>query len=183
MAACNHDDKEVDQFLVEFYLQSLGDPSVTVSWYDVGEALEMDRTASSNIAEELIGTGLAEIKTLNGGISITADGVDKAEQLGAVIESRNEAIPSISDTPVLDATACQAVTRITTDLKTQMGKKDLDFGSLSEMVAGLNAIDDQLSSPNPETPIILKCLRSIKRILEKIDDTDSLIPVNALLGK
>ncbi|MGD2029574.1 MAG: hypothetical protein PVG86_06505, partial [Desulfobacterales bacterium] len=52
-------------FLVELYLQTRGDPSVTVSWYDIGETLGLDRKASTQTAENLFGTGLAEIKTLN----------------------------------------------------------------------------------------------------------------------
>ncbi len=70
-------------FLVELYLETQGDPSIKVSMYDIGETLGLDRTVSSRTAEELIGTGLAEIKTLNGGIGITADGVDEAQKLGA----------------------------------------------------------------------------------------------------
>ncbi len=183
MKTYNYDEEEVNRFIIEFYIQSLGDPAIKVSWYEVGEALGMDRAASSNNAEELIGSGLAEIKDLNGGICITADGVAKAKNLGAVIESTNDASFSLTDAPVLDSTACQAVARITGELKSQMGKKNMDFDSLSEMVAGLNSIDDQLSSPNPETATIRKCLRSIQGVLEKTNSTDSLILVKALLGE
>ncbi len=183
MTTYNVDEKEINRFIVEFYIQSLGDPAIRVSWYGVGEALGMDRAASSNSAEELIGAGLAEIKDLNGGICITAEGLAKAKQLGAVIERTDDAFLSLSDTPVLDSAACQAVARITGDLKSQMGKKNMDFDSLSEMVAGLNAIDGQLSSPNPETAIIRNCLRSIQGVLEKTNSTDSLILVKALLGE
>lgn len=73
----------LNQFVLELYLQTQGDPYSTVSWYDIGEALGLDRKASSQMAEEIIGTGLAEIKTLNGGITITDDGIDEARKLGA----------------------------------------------------------------------------------------------------
>jgi hypothetical protein len=72
-------------FLVELYHRTQGDASVRVSMFDVGESLELDRTLSLRIAEELIGTGLAEIKTLSGIIGITTDGVTEARQLGASV--------------------------------------------------------------------------------------------------
>ena len=72
-------------FLVELYHRTQGDASVRVSMFDVGESLELDRTLSLRIAEELIGTGLAEIKTLSGIIGITTYGVTEARQLGASV--------------------------------------------------------------------------------------------------
>ena len=72
-------------FLVELYHRTQGDASVRVSMFDVGESLELDRTLSLRITEELIGTGLAEIKTLSGIIGITTDGVTEARQLGASV--------------------------------------------------------------------------------------------------
>lgn len=81
----NYSDAEetLNQFVIELYLQTQGDPSITVSWYDIGEVLGLDREGSSQAAEKIIGTGLAEIKTLNGGITITDDGIDEAQKLGA----------------------------------------------------------------------------------------------------
>ncbi len=68
----------------------LGDGSVKVSMFDIGESLGLDRKLSLRTAEELIGTGLAEIKTLSGGIGITADGVTEAQQLGAFLQDNKE---------------------------------------------------------------------------------------------
>jgi len=68
-------------FLIELYHRTQGDASVKVSMFDIGESLKLDRTLSLRIAEELIGTGLAEIKTLSGIIGITTDGVTEARQL------------------------------------------------------------------------------------------------------
>jgi hypothetical protein len=67
-------------FLAELYRQTQGDPSIMVSMYEIGEALGLDRKASLRTAEDLLGTGLAEIKTLNGGIGITAQGAARAQR-------------------------------------------------------------------------------------------------------
>jgi hypothetical protein len=92
-------------FLVELYLQTQGDPSIKVSMYDIGETIGLDRTVSSRTAEELIGTGLAEIKTLNGGIGITADGADEAEELGASISREGDTGHVLGNAAVLNETA------------------------------------------------------------------------------
>ena len=73
-------------FLVELYHRTQGDVSVKVSMFDIGESLGLDRKLSLRTAEELIGTGLAEIKTLSGIIGITTDGVTEAQQLGAFLQ-------------------------------------------------------------------------------------------------
>ena len=73
-------------FLVELYHRTLGDGSVKVSMYDIGDSLGIDRKLSLKTAEKLIGTGLAEIKTLSGGIGIPVDGVTEAQQLGASLQ-------------------------------------------------------------------------------------------------
>ena len=169
-------------FLVELYLQTRGDPSVTISWFDIGETLGLDRKASTRTAENLFGNGFAEIKTLNGGIGITAEGVAEAQQLGASITSRDNPKIVLGDATVLNEEACQAVERIAGDLKSQIGEKRLDFDSLAELMADLKSIDAQMSSPNSKTAIIRECFRSIMDVLQKTGDTDSLIPIKTLLG-
>ena len=169
-------------FLVELYLQTQGDPSVTVSWFDIGETMGLDREASTKTAENLFGTGLAEIKSLSGGIGITADGVAEAIQLGASITRKSDPGIVLGNTPVLNEAACQAVERIVADLKSQLGEKKLDFDSLAELMADLKSIDAQMASPNSKTAIIRECFRSIMGVLQKTGDTEGLIPVKTLLG-
>jgi hypothetical protein len=170
-------------FLVELYLQTQGDPSIKVSMYDIGETLKLDRTVSSRTAEELIGTGLAEIKTLNGGIGITSDGVDEAQKLGASLSGEGDTGHVLGNAPVLNETDRQVVEQITGGLKSQMGEKNLDFNSLGELMADLKSIDAQLSSPNPKTAVIRECFRSITGVLQKTNDTDSLSRVKSLLDE
>ena len=77
-------------FIVELYHRTQGDGSVKVSMFDIGESLGLDRKLCLRTAEELIGTGLVEIKTLSGGIGITADGVVEAQGLGASLKDNKE---------------------------------------------------------------------------------------------
>ncbi|MBW1841519.1 MAG: hypothetical protein JRI75_06960 [Deltaproteobacteria bacterium] len=176
-------EETLNQFVVEFYLQTQGDPSNIVSWYDIGETLGLDREGSSQAAEELIGTGLAEIKTLNGGIGITDDGIAEAEQLGAALGAVGGAGPILGDAPILDETGSLTVGQIAGSLKNQMGEKNWDFNTLSELMADLKSIDAQLSSPNPKTAVIRECFLSIMGVLQKGNDADSLTQVRTLLGE
>ena len=74
-------------FIVELYHRTQGDASIKVSMFDIGESLGLDRKLCLRTAEELIGNGLVEIKTLSGVIGITADGVAQAKQLGASLQN------------------------------------------------------------------------------------------------
>ena len=170
-------------FIVELYHRTLGDGSVKVSMYDIGESLGLDRKLSLRTAEELIGTGLAEIKTLSGGIGITADGVTEAQQLGASLQDSAGSNISLQDVPVLDESGHQAVEQVVTKLKGQTNQYALDFDSLAELMADLKTIDAQLSSPNPKTAIIRECFRSIVGLLQSMDNNDTLKPVKTLLGE
>lgn len=170
-------------FLVELYQQTRGDGTVKVSMYDIGENLGLDRKLSLRTAEELIGTGLAEIKTLSGGIGITVDGVTEAQQLGASLQDNANSNISLPDVPVLDESVHKAVERVVTELKGQTGHYALGFDSLAELMADLKTIDAQLSSPNPKTAIIRECFQSIVGVLKSSDNADTLNSVKILLGE
>ncbi|UCD89066.1 MAG: hypothetical protein JSW04_11565 [Desulfobacterales bacterium] len=175
--------ENINRFLLELYVLTQGDPATMVSMYDIGETLGLDRGISMRTAEELIGTGLAVIKTLNGGIGITTDGVTEAHQLGATADNGSPTGISLGDAPVMDETQCRAVERIAAELKSQLGEKGLNFDQLAEMMADLKSIDAQLSSPNPKNAIIRECFQSIKNVLKETGDSYGLSMVAALLGE
>ena len=62
-------------YLYELYTISEGDTNSEVSMYDVGAALGLEKADAGTIAEELMVEGWVELKTLAGGISITAEGL------------------------------------------------------------------------------------------------------------
>jgi hypothetical protein len=151
--------------------------------YEIGESLGLDRKLSLRTAEELIGTGLVEIKTLSGGIGITADGVAEAQELGASLQENVGSNISLKDVPVLDESVHQAVEQLVTTLKGQTNKFSLNFDSLAELMADLKTIDAQLASPNPKTAIIRECFRSIVGVLKAVDNNDTLKSIKTLLGE
>ncbi|MCG6894984.1 MAG: hypothetical protein LJE65_15370 [Desulfobacteraceae bacterium] len=163
MQFTNHDEPS-GRFLLALFEQSRGEPSVTVSMYDIGASLGWDRDDSAHIAEQLIGEGLLEVKTLNGGVSITGEGL--AQVRGDEAEAASEGDVRLGVGPILTEDERAAVEGIVAALKTEAGEKSWDFEVLSEVMADLRALDAQLLSPRPKTAIVRECFRSLHSALE-----------------
>ena len=176
-------DESGQQFLIQLFEQTGGDPSVQVSMYEVGEGLGLDRDTSSRVAETLIGLQLVEIRTLSGGIGISPEGASEVSRLTGGVSPADSAPGKLTDQPVMDPISCRGVEQAAGELKNQAGNLGLDFDGLSELMADLKTIDAQLGSSRPKTAIIRECLGSIKGILEGIGNVDSLAKVRALLGE
>jgi len=176
-------DESGQQFLIQLFEQTRGDTSAQVSMYEVGENLGMDRDSSSQVAQNLIGLQLVEIRTLSGGIGISTEGVDEVKSLMGGAALTGESHHKLTDQPIMDQSSCQAVEQAAGELKTKAGNLGLDFDSLSELMADLKSIDAQLSSSRPKTEIIRECLRSLKATLEGIAENESLVKVRSLLGE
>jgi hypothetical protein len=164
-------DSEIDdlsqQFLIQLFEQTKGDVAIQVSMYDIGEFLGMDRETASTVAQELMGLQLAEIRTLSGGIGISADGSARVKDLVGPLASGNSAFTKLDDEPVLDAGGQQAVGQVVSELKNQTGSLGLDFDTLSELMADLKTMQAQLDSSRPKTAIIRECLRSVLGVVKK----------------
>ena len=176
-------DESGQQYLIQLFEQTGGDPSAQVSMYEVGEGLGLDRDDSSRVAETLIGLQLAQIRTLSGGIGISVDGANEVKRLIGGSLASGDSAEKLPDQPVMNPTSCQSVEQVAGELKSQAGNLGLDFDSLSEMMADLKTIDAQLGSSRPKTAIIRECLRSIKETLEGLANADSLEKVRGFLGE
>ena len=164
-------DRDLDdfgqQFLIQLFEQTKGDVSIQVSMYDIGELLGMDRDTASGVAQELMGRQLAEIRTLSGGIGISAAGSARIqESMGPPVSGSSEAA-NLGTAPVLTAGGQQTVEQVVLELKNQTGSLGLDFDALGELMADLKTMDAQLDSSRPKTAIVRECLRSILGVVEK----------------
>ena len=176
-------DESGQQYLIQLFEQTNGDMTAQVSMYDVGEVLGMDHDTSGRVAENLIGLQLAEIRTLSGGIGISAEGAAEVKGLMGGSSPAGETPGQLSDQPIMDTNGCKAVEHLTGALKNQTGNLGLDFDGLSEVMADLKSIDAQLGSARPKTAIIRECLRSITGVLDRAGRGDILLKVKALLGE
>ena len=164
-------DSELDdlsqQFLIQLFEQTNGDVSIQVSMYDIGGLLGMDRETASWVAQELMGRQLAEIRTLSGGIGISATGVAGIQNLIGPMASDTSDSDQLGDGPVLTSGGQQAVARVVSELKNQIGSLGLDFDALGELMADLKSMEAQLESSRPKTAIIRECLGSVLGVVEK----------------
>jgi hypothetical protein len=164
-------DSELDdlsqQFLIQLFEQTNGDVSIQVSMYDIGGLLGMDRETASWVAQELRGRQLAEIRTLSGGIGISAAGVASIQNLMGPMASDTSDSDQLGDGPVLTSGGQQTVARVVSELKNQIGSLGLDFDALGELMADLKTMEAQLESSRPKTAIIRECLGSVLGVVEK----------------
>ena len=161
----NMTDFEVDetgrQFMVRLFEQIHGDSSVQVSMYDIGGLLGLERDAASKVAESLMGLQLVEIRTLSGGIGISATGLEMVQNLIGPMAPDAGASIKLGDERLLSSAVRQAVEQIVAEVKDQTGTLGLDFDTLTELMADLKTIDAQLGSSRPKTAIVRECLRSM----------------------
>ena len=176
-------DESGQQYLIQLFEQTNGDTATQVSMYAVGEVLGLDHDTSGRVAETLIGLQLAEIRTLSGGIGISAEGAAGVKGLLGGALPTGEAPGRLSDQPIMDAPDCQAIEQVADALKGQTGNLGLDYDSLSELMADLKTIDAQLSSSRPKTAIVRECLGSLKETLEGLAESESLVKIRGLLGE
>jgi hypothetical protein len=178
----NELDESGQQFLIQLFEQTGGDTSAQASMYDIGKGLGLDRDAASRVAENLIGLQLVEIRTLSGGIGISADGASKVRHLVDSAPAADSSPGRLTDQPVMDSISRRGVEQVVEDLKSRAGNLGLDFDGLSELMADLKTMDAQLGSSRPKTAIIRECLLSLKEVLEDSAETEVLLKVKALLG-
>ena len=180
-----HPDDELEEdgkrFLLELFEITEGSASAQVSMYDVGDRLGLDRQEASRVGEDLMGLGLVEVRTLSGGIGMSAEGVAAAKKFGAGSGPEDEA-ERLGTESVMSPAVCQAVTAVTDGLKSETGKLGLDFDPLAELMADLKTIDAQLMSPRPKTAIIRECLLSIRSMLGDERASESADRIDYLTG-
>jgi hypothetical protein len=176
-------DDVLQQFLLTLFEQTNGDTSVQVSMYDVGELLGMDRDTASSVAQELMGQQLAEIRTLSGGIGISADGSARVQELVGPAASHSSESESLGTAPVLTPGGRQTVEQVVIELKNLAGSLGLDFDSLGELMADLKSMEAQLESPKPKTEIMRECLRSILGVVKPSQETQIAGRIQQLVDK
>lgn len=156
---------EVKAYLQQLHQQTAGKIDAQVSMFDVGSAIGLDKEASGKTAEDLIGHGLAEVKTLSGGIGITTKGVEAAQSDGAsAVGSTADA--SLNDGPLLDDTGRGALDPVLSDLQTHIAELKPGYDRLEELVFDMRTLQIQLHSPRAKTAIVKAVLASIQDALK-----------------
>ena len=147
-------------FLEELHRQTKGDLQSQVSMYEVGASIGLAKSEAGSLAEELMVTGLVELRTLSGGISITREGL---ASLGISVP----ATPSVdtdrrfSNGPIANKADREILCRLIDTMKTSLSGLKIDYNQLEEIIIDLKTIEVQLLSPTPKVAVLREILRSL----------------------
>jgi len=152
-------------FLAKLNTMTIGDPEAQMSMHEVGQALGLDKNEAGQMAETLFMAGYAELKTLSGGIGITAQGL---EELGVspVVSEAASPDQTLGDKPVLEGPCLETVTRVLDDIKAALPDKGLSYDQLNETMTDIKTIEVQLLSCRPKTSVIREVFRSLGQALD-----------------
>ncbi len=171
-------------YLTELYRQTKGDTEAKVSMLDVGAAIGFEEAEARATAENLMIEGLAELKSLSGGIGITTQGLG---ELGitptpAATGSSNENL-QLGQEVILDKAGRQVIETILTELKFELARIKSDYPLLEENIIDIKTIEVQLLSPKPKTAIIREILRSLAAAISSSGDSVMSGKIEALLAR
>ena len=114
-------------FLKNLFKVSKGNPSFSISMYQIGEALSMDRATASKTAELLMGNNLVEVKTLSGGIGITAAAVSALKEKAETGGDKHQGLAALTLAPVIDSPSRMAIEGVLTMIKVHVGQSGTPF--------------------------------------------------------
>ncbi len=154
-----NDDLEIRAFLFELYTQTNGNLDAQVSMYDIGTAVGLERTDVEEMAQSLYIQGLAEMKTLSGGIGITVAGL---KFLDIKVEAKGGDLYQLPFKKNLDKTDMVEVDNIVQHIKEVISEQKQDYNKIEALVIDIKCIEIQMLSPNPTTEVIRQLLISCK---------------------
>ena len=169
------------RFLQAMYNKAEGDFDLQISMYDLGTDLGFEKDEAAVFAQELFIDGLAEMKTLSGGMGITQKGL---KALGIEITSKKEDHSfRLTISPVLDEQGEKAVQELLNKIRTALDSKAISFDLMEEIVIDLKTIEVQMLSPNPKTPIIREVFKFIDQNLKGLVPQDLQLELQTITAK
>ena len=159
------DDPRESEFMSELPSMTGGDTEAQVSMYDVGEALGLEKGDASALAQDLIINEWVELKSLSGGISITAKGIKVLG--GGETGTGAQTALSLGTDLVLSESGSHALQEILAGVKNTIPQSSARYDLLEELVIDIKTIDTQLLSPRPKTAVIREALLSIGSCLKE----------------
>lgn len=167
------------RFLQALYNKAEGDFDLQISMYDLGTDLGFEKDEAAAFAQELFIEGLAEMKTLSGGMGITQKGL---KALNIKIIPNKEDNSFILGNPVLDAQGQKVIQELLDKIRAALDSKALSFDLMEEIVIDLKTIEVQMLSPNPKTPIIREIFKFIEQNLKGIAPQELTLALQSIIS-
>jgi len=168
-------------FFRSLFIKTGGDTQKQVSMHEIGNEAGLDKSASKNIAEELMSLGLIDIRTLSGGIGLTVEGILEAQSWFADAPGIGASGITLGNHPVVGEKTGAVITDILTILKPRIGKLGTGFDELTELIADIQSLEAQMRSPRPKTAIIRECFRSMLPTLTCSSETETTSRIKSFL--
>lgn len=172
-------DTEVS-FLIALYQMTGGDTTIQKSMFDIGETIGLDKEEAGKLAEEVIGRGWAEVKTLSGGIGITAEGIEAAKLHG--ISGKGAAGAQLGTGPTINEEDRQVVTQLLDVTKSAVAAAKSSYDQTEEIVMDIKTIEVQLLSPRPKTAVVKAVLDGMASTLSTMGSKDIADRIEQLIG-
>ena len=154
-------DEREKSFLLELYRLTEGDLERQVSRSEVGATIGLEEEESTTLAEDLIIESLVELKTLSGGIGITAAGVEYLQKNG-LVDQQVESALSLSAGPICNEDDSSLLHKLLTQIRQECICSSHNFNTIEELVTDMKTLEVQLLSPAPKIMIVLSVLRSMR---------------------
>ncbi len=174
------ENEEIIAFLMELHHVTAGDMGAKASMHAVGAAIGMDKVHAGKVAEELIGKGWAEVKTLSGGIGITTEGLEAAVAAGAISPAGGD--PVLVSGPLLDAADRLAVIALLEQIRTAVAALRSDYPALEEMVLDIKTLEVHLLSPKAKTAVVRAVLEGLRSTLDKAGGKEIAARIKRMMG-
>lgn len=147
-------------FLRQLKTMAGGEAGASVSMYEVGAALGLERDKAAMIAEDLIVDGLVELVNLSGSISITQEGLNRFGPAPETDETDVEGA-ILGEDPCLDDESCGKLAAFINRYKAGVEDAVLSFELLEEIVMDIKTLEVQLTSSRPKTAIVREILTAL----------------------
>jgi hypothetical protein len=169
---------EMNTFLAQLNTMTGGDPEAQVSMHEVGVALGLGEDEAGQMAETLFIGGHAELKTLSGGIGITALGL---EALGIKPDaSTDDAALSLSYETILNDQDKENVDTLLSEIKSVLVSGLKEYETLESVVMDIKTIEVQMLSLSPKTAVIRAVIKSIQDAFPSKDNPEIAARLSAM---
>ena len=174
------EDSSKQVFLQELYNRSKGDFEVQISMYDLGADFGLEKDEAFALAQDLFIEGLAEMKTLSGGMGITQKGL---EALDINITPKNEMQSyRLGNSSVLDDQGEKIIQELINKIRAGLDNKAIPFNLMDEIVIDLKTIEVQMLSPNPKTRIIIEIFKCLNQNLKSFVPQDLQLELQTIIS-
>lgn len=150
--------------LMELYQNTGGDMQQTVSMYDLGAAMGLSKAEAGAAGEELMMSGWAELRTLSGGIAITAEGLTALGVAATVPEPARGDQRRLGPGPLLHSDDRALLATLLAELRASLCTGQ-SVGKVEELIIDIKTLEVQLLSPAAKTAIVREILRSLAEAL------------------